>query len=74
MEPFTIEAMVQGNATQLTVVPQKENFLIISNDKQVLTMCFNCDFECTCMKASDIDKETFQSISTAIDLHYMLRH
>ena len=73
-EPFTITAMIHGKPTELSVVPQEENFIIISDNKQVLSMCFNCDYECTCMKVSDIDKESFESISNAIDLYYMLRH
>jgi hypothetical protein len=73
-EPFQIEAAVNGRLKMLTVVPQKENFLLISDEKEVLTICFNCDYECTCMRASEIDPDTFESISNAIDLHYMLRH
>lgn len=66
--------MLHGKPKQLTVVPQEENFIIVSDNTQVLSMCFNCDYECTCVKATEIDRETFESISNAIDLHYMLRH
>ena len=73
-EPFEIEAMVNGKLKKLTVIPQKENFLLISDEKEILTVCFNCDYECTCVRAGEIDLDTFESISNAIDLHYMLRH
>jgi len=71
--PFSVDAMVNGRIEQVTVIPQEENFVIVSDEVRLLTICFNCDYDCTCTGAENVDPETVQSIANAISLHYILR-
>lgn len=73
-EPFEIETVINGRSEKLTVIPQEENFDIVYQDSHLVTICFNCDYQCNCTGSTDLDQDTLDSIATAIDMYYMLRH